>query len=160
MAGRAPASRLKQQSTCLHQQSVCIPSRSLLHPAIQAQDGQHSHNRQLLECHDQHKQDSTLVSRRQSLASLALGVASTQLLQLASFCKEASAAVVDEDVATKVYAACRASVVSVVNYKGQSDVSTGVGSGFVWDQYGHIVTNYHVISKLDKSSDVSEVSED
>ncbi|KAL3616884.1 Protease Do-like 5, chloroplastic [Castilleja foliolosa] len=24
----------------------------------------------------------------------------------------------------------------------------GTGSGFIWDKYGHIVTNYHVISKL------------
>ncbi|KAL8032230.1 hypothetical protein ABFX02_13G082200 [Erythranthe guttata] len=24
----------------------------------------------------------------------------------------------------------------------------GTGSGFIWDQFGHVVTNYHVISKL------------
>lgn len=34
-------------------------------------------------------------------------------------------------------------------------MQTGVGSGFVWDAFGHCVTNYHCISKLDKSSDVS-----
>lgn len=24
----------------------------------------------------------------------------------------------------------------------------GTGSGFIWDKFGHIVTNYHVIAKL------------
>ncbi|CAM8994778.1 unnamed protein product [Rhodiola kirilowii] len=27
-------------------------------------------------------------------------------------------------------------------------VVEGTGSGFIWDKYGHIVTNYHVIAKL------------
>ncbi|XP_002984178.2 protease Do-like 5, chloroplastic isoform X2 [Selaginella moellendorffii] len=28
----------------------------------------------------------------------------------------------------------------------------GIGSGFVWDRFGHIVTNYHVISKIAKDT--------
>jgi S1-C subfamily serine protease len=24
----------------------------------------------------------------------------------------------------------------------------GIGSGFIWDKFGHIVTNYHVVAKL------------
>lgn len=24
----------------------------------------------------------------------------------------------------------------------------GTGSGFIWDKFGHIVTNYHVVEKL------------
>ena len=28
-------------------------------------------------------------------------------------------------------------------------VPTGVGSGFIWDKLGHIVTNFHVINKVD-----------
>jgi S1-C subfamily serine protease len=28
------------------------------------------------------------------------------------------------------------------------DVEEGIGSGFVWDSFGHIVTNSHVISKV------------
>ncbi|KAL9669528.1 hypothetical protein QQ045_007075 [Rhodiola kirilowii] len=33
---------------------------------------------------------------------------------------------------------------------GEDDnaVVEGTGSGFIWDKYGHIVTNYHVIAKL------------
>ena len=27
-------------------------------------------------------------------------------------------------------------------------IQEGVGSGFVWDKFGHIVTNYHCIAKL------------
>lgn len=28
----------------------------------------------------------------------------------------------------------------------------GTGSGFIWDRYGHIVTNYHVVEKLAKDT--------
>lgn len=30
-------------------------------------------------------------------------------------------------------------------------VPTGVGSGFIWDKLGHIVTNFHVINKVDNA---------
>ncbi|WIA15559.1 hypothetical protein OEZ85_002190 [Tetradesmus obliquus] len=46
-------------------------------------------------------------------------------------------------------------VVSINDYKqqGGAEIFEGVGTGFVWDKYGHVVTNYHVVSKyvLDKS---------
>ena len=28
---------------------------------------------------------------------------------------------------------------------GRREISQGAGSGFLWDQYGHVVTNFHVI---------------
>jgi len=32
---------------------------------------------------------------------------------------------------------------------GEEDVKVeGIGSGFIWDKFGHIVTNYHVVAKL------------
>ena len=49
-------------------------------------------------------------------------------------------------------------LVQVTNLTQQSDsgfslnvqaVPKGVGSGFVWDQDGHIVTNYHVVEGAD-----------
>eukprot|EP00775_Hariotina_reticulata_P008857 gene8857-9036_t len=47
------------------------------------------------------------------------------------------------------------SVVSINDFKQQSgaELFEGVGTGVVWDKYGHVVTNYHVVSKyvLDKS---------
>jgi S1-C subfamily serine protease len=33
-----------------------------------------------------------------------------------------------------------------------SEIPRGTGSGFVWDQRGHIVTNYHVIQRADRAS--------
>jgi S1-C subfamily serine protease len=32
-----------------------------------------------------------------------------------------------------------------------SNLPKGVGSGFVWDKEGHIVTNFHVINKVDNA---------
>jgi S1-C subfamily serine protease len=76
----------------------------------------------------------------QLAASTMLGLALPQ---------QSRAALVDEDVSVNIYGAVQGSVVSVLGYKG--DAPSGVGSGFVWDDYGHIVTNYHVISKLEKT---------
>ena len=33
----------------------------------------------------------------------------------------------------------------------KDDLPKGVGSGFVWDDNGHIVTNFHVINKVDNA---------
>ena len=37
------------------------------------------------------------------------------------------------------------------------DVEEGVGSGFVWDKYGHIVTNSHVINQVAKDQTGTQV---
>src|SRR5581483_12047496 len=57
----------------------------------------------------------------------------------------------DEKNTIAVYRAASRSTVfvtqekTVVDYWGnQQEVSAGSGSGFVWDQEGHIVTNFHV----------------
>lgn len=65
----------------------------------------------------------------------------------------ARASIVDEDVATSVFSRAAPSVVSVVNFRNDKgvEVQEGIGTGLVWDTNGHIVTNYHCISRLDKS---------
>ncbi|KAF8057906.1 DEGP5 [Scenedesmus sp. PABB004] len=54
-----------------------------------------------------------------------------------------------------VFALAARSVVSVNDYvtQGSGRVMEGVGTGFLWDAAGHVVTNYHVVSQfvLDKS---------
>jgi S1-C subfamily serine protease len=64
------------------------------------------------------------------------------------------AALIDENLTMKVFEEASPSVVSIINYKfaGGVQVPEGIGTGVVWDSVGHIVTNYHVISKLDKGS--------
>lgn len=74
--------------------------------------------------------------------------------------QSARAAYVDEAVATRVFEASQAAVVSIVDYevKGDEEKQEGVGSGIVWDHLGHIVTNYHCISKLANDRTGSQVS--
>ena len=38
-----------------------------------------------------------------------------------------------------------------------SQLPKGVGSGFVWDDMGHIVTNFHVINKVRKISAAARI---
>lgn len=49
-----------------------------------------------------------------------------------------------------VFAVVAPSVVTIqdISTVQGRDVADGVGSGFVWDRFGHIVTNSHVISKV------------
>ncbi|KAG0560848.1 hypothetical protein KC19_9G018600 [Ceratodon purpureus] len=67
----------------------------------------------------------------------------------------------EEDSLVELFSKATRSVVSVQNVQtlgtkvvGQpvaedDDVKVeGIGSGFIWDKFGHIVTNYHVIAKL------------
>lgn len=58
----------------------------------------------------------------------------------------------DEKNSIEIYKKAVASVVNVSNIKlardyvyGNVEIPAGAGSGFVWDQEGRIVTNYHVV---------------
>jgi len=33
----------------------------------------------------------------------------------------------------------------------KEDLPKGVGTGFIWDKEGHIITNFHVINKVDNA---------
>jgi S1-C subfamily serine protease len=60
----------------------------------------------------------------------------------------------DEKNSIQIYKKSVASVVNVTNIRtgetwlyGTVEVPAGAGSGYVWDNEGHIVTNFHVIEK-------------
>ncbi len=63
----------------------------------------------------------------------------------------------DERATIELYDAARAAVVQVTNFRAGTNVFTGatseapqgVGSGFVWDPAGYVVTNYHVVEAGD-----------
>jgi S1-C subfamily serine protease len=66
----------------------------------------------------------------------------------------------DEQATIDVFSKFSRSVVHVTSLATRRDRMTldvteipqGVGSGFVWDQDGHIVTNYHVVQEGDRAS--------
>lgn len=57
-----------------------------------------------------------------------------------------------ERTSIAIFEANRPSVVHITLQKRvrTMDQNTGTGSGFIWDEQGHIVTNYHVIKGYDK----------
>lgn len=83
-------------------------------------------------------------SRRSIIAGLLSTVAFTQCSE------QAVAGLVDGQQADRVFTTANQSVVAIADYKtnNSSEVSEGTGSGFIWDTYGHVVTNYHCIAKL------------
>jgi len=70
-------------------------------------------------------------------------------------------AYVDEAYATKVFQLASRSAVFIGNFavdKDGTEVSEGVGSGVIWDKSGHVVTNYHVVTKLAKDKSGSQIA--
>nr|HEX4317693.1 trypsin-like peptidase domain-containing protein [Kofleriaceae bacterium] len=65
----------------------------------------------------------------------------------------------DEQATIDVFSKFSRSVVNVTSLVSRTDrmtldvteIKQGTGSGFVWDQNGHIVTNFHVVSMGDKA---------
>lgn len=83
-----------------------------------------------------------------SRRSLLFGFLST--LSFTQCSEQAVAGLIDEQQADQVFATANQSVVAIADYKtsSSSEISEGTGSGFIWDTYGHVVTNYHCIAKL------------
>ena len=83
-----------------------------------------------------------------SRRSVLFGLVST--LSFTQHSEQAIAGLIDEQQADQVFAVANQSVVAIADYKtsNSSEVSEGTGSGFIWDTYGHVVTNYHCIAKL------------
>ena len=85
---------------------------------------------------------------RTSRRSVLFGILST--LSFTQCSEQAVAGLIDEQQADQVFATANQSVVAIADYKtsNSSEISEGTGSGFIWDTYGHVVTNYHCIAKL------------
>ena len=83
-------------------------------------------------------------TRRQAISS-SLAAA---LAILSNTFKPAHAGLIDEQQADDVFSTAGQSVVSIADYKvtGNQEEAEGTGSGFLWDKFGHVVTNYHVVA--------------
>ena len=85
---------------------------------------------------------------RTSRRSVLFGLLS--IFPFTQYSEQAVADLIDEQQADQVFATANQSVVAIADYKtsDSSEVSEGTGSGFIWDTYGHVVTNYHCVAKL------------
>lgn len=91
-------------------------------------------------------------SRRTAL--LGFQTSALLLLPLGTSVQPVKAAIVDEEVSSTVFTTAAPSVVSIQIIRRVSDgveSQDGVGSGVVWDNSNHILTNFHCISMADKS---------
>jgi S1-C subfamily serine protease len=77
----------------------------------------------------------------------------TLIMSINVICADDFSSLLDEEKRTiHIYHKTVPSVVNVSNIKvadsffyGKVEVPQGAGTGFVWDDKGHIVTNYHVV---------------
>ena len=117
----------------------------------QAACGSSTHNTQTC-CSDSDARNANLLltepqqtfDRRLALSGLVVSVL------LGGLPQQATAGLIDEQQAGKVFESANQSVVSVADYKVErgEETSEGTGSGFFWDSYGHVVTNYHCVAKF------------
>ncbi|WOG84955.1 hypothetical protein DCAR_0104141 [Daucus carota subsp. sativus] len=140
-------SNLKQSSSCSSSTScwLCLGSES----------------------NDARKKSNIIVTRRKALIFTATSLVSTpfsfQLLANAQQQEDEDTLDQEEDRVVQLFEETSPSVVfikdlEIVKKPKSSDEVVmiddelakveGTGSGFIWDKFGHIVTNYHVISKL------------
>ncbi len=63
----------------------------------------------------------------------------------------AQAKVFEDTVPSVAYISTEYTSIAEANNIDISSLPKGVGSGFVWDKEGHIVTNFHVINKVDNA---------
>jgi len=75
---------------------------------------------------------------------------STALTQL-SILEEAQADLFDKVVPSVCYISTEYTSMATQLNLDASQLPKGVGTGFVWDKKGHIVTNFHVINKVDNA---------
>ena len=135
-------------SSTMHTTFTSTPTNRLV-PYACRHDTQQSHQdvrqrSQALQSASGSSRRSVDVSRRHVLLGLVSGLA------LSSSSSQAVAGLIDEQQADKVFESANQSVVSIADYKvsNGTETSEGTGSGFVWDTYGHVVTNYHCIASL------------
>lgn len=108
-----------------------------------------SHAYQAAPIHASSERHATQIAlARSTRRSVLVGLLST--LSLSKCSEQAVAGLIDEQQADKVFEIANPSVVAIADYNtsNSSEISEGTGSGFIWDTYGHVVTNYHCIAKL------------
>jgi hypothetical protein len=117
-------------------------TRKRLHLQAHAQSDKVLYQRQEQQQHkqQQYQQEpaASKSSRRRLIAVAGAAAAASLAVQFVQP-SASSAYIVDETVAQSVFALAARSVVSINDYKqqGGADVFEGVGTGFVWDKYGH-----------------------
>lgn len=99
-------------------------------------------------------------ARRRDVCAANLAAALAFCFEGLAATRTAQAAYVDEEAAQSVFESSSLSVVAIEDFEsGVSGlVAEGVGSGFIWDNFGHVVTNYHCISKLARDQSGKQVA--
>ena len=144
--------------------SSSLPARHLVHARLRdSVEGSACIQRARLRCRrlrnaQSHACQAICACAPSAVPSLQVADASRRTILFGLLCsapltlypQRALAGLIDEQQADIVFERANQSVVAIADYKtiNGSETSEGTGSGFIWDSYGHVVTNYHCVAKL------------
>jgi S1-C subfamily serine protease len=67
------------------------------------------------------------------------------------YIEEEQANIFEKSISSVCYISTEYSSMADIYNLNEDDVPKGVGTGFIWDKKGHIITNFHVINNVDKA---------
>ena len=67
------------------------------------------------------------------------------------YIEEEQTRIFDNSISSVCYISTEYSSMAEKYNLNKDDLPKGVGTGFIWDKKGHIITNFHVINKVDKA---------
>jgi len=75
----------------------------------------------------------------------------TDTKDIIKYIEEEQTKIFDNSISSVCYISTEYSSMAEKFNLNKDDLPKGVGTGFVWDKKGHIITNFHVINKVDKA---------
>jgi S1-C subfamily serine protease len=75
----------------------------------------------------------------------------TDTKDIIKYIEEEQTKIFDNSISSVCYISTEYSSMAEKFNLNKDDLPKGVGTGFIWDKKGHIITNFHVINKVDKA---------
>ena len=92
---------------------------------------------------------SKKVNAEQSLIDNKIGNVGTK--DIIKYIEEEQTKIFNNSISSVCYISTEYSSMADRYNLNKDDLPKGVGTGFIWDKKGHIITNFHVINKVDKA---------
>jgi len=92
---------------------------------------------------------NTIGSKKVNAEQIRINMTDTK--DIIKYIEEEQTKIFDNSISSVCYISTEYSSMAEKYNLNKDDLPKGVGTGFIWDKKGHIITNFHVINKVDKA---------